>query len=518
MTNFINSTRISILESTRKGTSSGDSFLQMTRGRVRSFLQHTSSPTRPNEATSDADELSKIYGRHQKVTRLPHSDIKPENMIVGTFHTETRNIPAKMMSIEEATAIKNEHYHPKPLPLQSTFIRTARGQMMRDMAWYSDRGISVGVCGGPSRARSMSGTATRIGTTEGLSGLSDEDKASIEAATNILAEEIKAEEDAEASINETVEEIMKLYQDEVFTGEFSPPRRSDTRGGYKPNNDEKLRRNRCSQDEDSTGDGRDSDISTLTSDSSGGILASEGQVQDQVLDRIPPTTKTEMEELPLNMEKCRSLAYEIYHGDSNSTSPPDLDHRLFLIATDGQVDPVLEPFVVGGNIEQYLRHMGATPSQDFSIIREPTAKGNNLLYIKNAPPAVTDLVQTFYNLQKKLAKTCLNVADELKNLNINELNPRFHGIDELTRRLQIILESNQDAYEAQQGTNNTLLDLKLGNIYPGVEALQSIQRMNMEEPVHGSLNQERLLSQLGLEKLEIFSTLAWELNALFKCS
>ena len=84
------------------------------------------------------------------------------------------------------------------------------------------------------------------------------------------------------------------------------------------------------------------------------------------------------------------------------------------------------------------------------MTREPTATGNNFLYIKNAPPAVINLVQTFYNLQKKLAKTCLYVADELKNLNINEPNPRFHGIDELTRRLQIILESNQDAYEANK--------------------------------------------------------------------
>ena len=93
--------------------------------------------------------------------------------------------------------------------------------------------------------------------------------------------------------------------------------------------------------------------------------------------------KTEMEELPLNMKECSLLANEIYHGDSNLTSPSDLDHRLYLIATDGQVDSVLEPFVIGGDIEQYLRHMGATPTQDFSIIREPTAKGNNLLYLKD---------------------------------------------------------------------------------------------------------------------------------------
>ena len=58
-------------------------------------------------------------------------------------------------------------------------------------------------------------------------------------------------------------------KDEVFTGEFSPPRPRETRGGYKPNNDEKVRRNGRSQDE-----GGDSDISTLTSDSSGGIQAS----------------------------------------------------------------------------------------------------------------------------------------------------------------------------------------------------------------------------------------------------
>ena len=132
--------------------------------------------------------------------------------------------------------------------------------------------------------------------------------------------------------------------------------------------------------------------------------------------------------------------------------------------------------------------MGAIPNQDFSMTREPTATGNNFLYIKNAPPAVTDLVQTFYNLQKKLAKTCLYVAHELKNLNINEPNPRFNGIDELKKRLQIILESNQDAYEAQQGTNNTLLDLKLGNIYPGKESLQAMQ-MNTMIPVQGGQDQ-----------------------------
>ena len=108
-----------------------------------------------------------------------------------------------------------------------------------------------------------------------------------------------------------------------------------------------------------------------------------------------------MEKLPLNMKRCRLLANEIYHGDSNLTSPSDLDHRLYLIATDGQVDSVPESFVVGGNIEQYLRHMGAIPNQDFSMTREPTATGNNLLHIKNATVAVNDLAQTFFNLQKK---------------------------------------------------------------------------------------------------------------------
>ena len=93
-----------------------------------------------------------------------------------------------MMSIEEAKAIKIEHDHPKPLPLQSTSLRTA--QMTRP---------------------TMSGIATEVGTLigafEGSSGLSEEDKASIEAATNKFVEGIKAEEDAEASINEFVEEI-----------------------------------------------------------------------------------------------------------------------------------------------------------------------------------------------------------------------------------------------------------------------------------------------------------------------
>ena len=178
MMSFINSTRNSILESTRNGTSSRNSFLQMTQGKVRSFLQLTYSPTRPNEATSDADEMSKTYGRHLKMTRRPHSDLKPENMIVGTFHT--RNIPVKTMSIEEATAIQNEHNHPPPLPLQSTPLTTA-----------------------PMTRPKMSGMTTLFGTSvgefEGSCGLSEEDKASIEAATNKFVEGIKAEEDAEAS-------------------------------------------------------------------------------------------------------------------------------------------------------------------------------------------------------------------------------------------------------------------------------------------------------------------------------
>ena len=195
-----------------------------------------------------------------------------------------------------------------------------------------------------------------------------------------------------------------------------------------------------------------------------------------------------MEELPLNMEKCRLLANEIYHGDSNLTPPPDLDHRLYLIATDGQVNSVPESFVVGGNILQYLRHMWVIPNQDFSMTREPIATGNNLLYIKNASAAVTDLVQTFFNLQKKIAKTCFQVAHELKSLNINDANPRLHGIDQLIERLRIISESNQDAYRAQTGTNDTLLDLKLGNIYPGKESLQAMQ-MNTMIPVQGGQDQ-----------------------------
>ena len=84
------------------------------------------------------------------------------------------------MSTEEAQAIRNEHEHPKPLPLQRT------------------------------------------------SGLSDEDTASIEDAKHILVEGIIAEEDVasiEASINITVEEIMKLeaLEDEVRSqGMFTP--------------------------------------------------------------------------------------------------------------------------------------------------------------------------------------------------------------------------------------------------------------------------------------------------------
>ena len=144
---------------------------------MRSTLQHTPSPPQSNEATSHEDELSKIYGRHQKVTRLPHSDIKPENVIVGT-PPKIREIPAKMMSIEEATAIQNEHHHPPPLPLHHPFLITAR------------------------IARSMN---NQLAHKEGSSGVSDEDKTSIEAAKNILVEGIIA---YEASINVLVEEII----------------------------------------------------------------------------------------------------------------------------------------------------------------------------------------------------------------------------------------------------------------------------------------------------------------------
>ena len=172
--------------------------------------------------------------------------------------------------------------------------------------------------------------------------------------------------------------------------------------------------NRRSQDEgeDSTGDGQESDISTLTSGSLGGILTSEissrskieGQHNDHVLDQIPPTTKTEMmkEEPPL--DKCRQLAKEIYQGNIHSTFPSDLHHRLYLIATDGQVSSVPGPFVVGGNIEQYLRHAVAIPNQDFSMTRELTATGDNSVCIKDAPPAVVNLVQNFYNYRRNLQK------------------------------------------------------------------------------------------------------------------
>ena len=104
-------------------------------------------------------------------------------------------------------------------------------------------------------------------------------------------------------------------------------------------------------------------------------------------------------------------------------------------------------------------------------VGSPTATGDNPVYINNAPTTVVNLVQTFYNTQKKLAKVCYYVADELKTLNIKEANPRLHGIDQLTKRLRIILESNQDAYQSRPGMNFTLLDLKLGNIYPGIESL-----------------------------------------------
>ena len=138
---FINSTGNSILQSTRRGISSRNSFLQTMQGRIRSYLPLTSSPTRPNEATSDADELSKIRGRLQ-VTRLPRSDTKLENMIVGRTSHATREIPANTMSIEQAKAIKFKHNHPKHSPPRRT------------------------------------------------SGLSDEDSASIEDAKNIIVEEI----------------------------------------------------------------------------------------------------------------------------------------------------------------------------------------------------------------------------------------------------------------------------------------------------------------------------------------
>ena len=88
-------------------------------------------------------------------------------MIFGT--PRRREIPVNTMSIEEAKAIKIEHDHPIPLPLQSTSLRTA--QMTRS---------------------TMSGIATQVGISvgafKGLGGLSDEDKASIEAATNKFVE------------------------------------------------------------------------------------------------------------------------------------------------------------------------------------------------------------------------------------------------------------------------------------------------------------------------------------------
>ena len=208
--NFITSSGNSIFQTTRRRISSGKSLFQ-TNGssiissggsliqtmsesmgsiqqRTSSFLRrHPIQFRRDNEAISDADELSNVglavgslHGRPQKVTESPHTDMRPENVIVGIPHAKRRGFPAKMMSTEEAQAIRNEHEHPKPLPLQRT------------------------------------------------SGLSDEDTASIEDAKHILVEGIIAEEDAasiEASINITVEEIMKLeaLEDEVRSqGMFTP--------------------------------------------------------------------------------------------------------------------------------------------------------------------------------------------------------------------------------------------------------------------------------------------------------
>ena len=84
--NFFTSSGNSILQTTRRGISSGNSLFQTTRTRLRSILKHTSSPPRPNEATSDADELSELRGRLQHETELLHTDMKPENVILGITH------------------------------------------------------------------------------------------------------------------------------------------------------------------------------------------------------------------------------------------------------------------------------------------------------------------------------------------------------------------------------------------------------------------------------------------------
>ena len=109
-------------------------------------------------------------------------------MVIGTFHAKTRDIPANTMSIEEATAIQNEHNHPPPLPPQSTPLKTAR------MARPKMSGMTT-----------LFGTS--VGTGEGSCGLSEVYKASNEAA-NILVEGIIAEEDAVDSINIFVEGII----------------------------------------------------------------------------------------------------------------------------------------------------------------------------------------------------------------------------------------------------------------------------------------------------------------------
>ena len=166
---------------------------------------------------------------------------------------------------------------------------------------------------------------------------------------------------------------------------------------------------------------------------------------------------------PEDTKACKAMAKKIYDGNEETTFPPDLHHQLYLIAAKDQVTPVPEA-CTRANIEQYLRTNGATPKNiyssmdqtndameeapkdviDLCIQRTENAKksqGSKDVYaeafghhkaststskhvvdrmknlfgelkkngetsIYEAPTSIHNLVQTYIDFQKKLAKVC----------------------------------------------------------------------------------------------------------------
>ena len=190
------------------------------------------------------------FGREDVLDAL-HVDIEPEDAIAETFS-------AQMMSEEVALAVQNEQQHPNPLPPHMT------------------------------------------------SKLSIEDAALIEDALNEFVEEIITLESGDSNV-----------MDEAFTGDVPIPRpwtptmcSHQTRDEQnEPSNDDKTRRNERSQEGgNSSGNGQDSIIFPLTSESSGGDLTSETsrrlKIEDQVFEIIPfPSTTKMMEEPPPDTER-----------------------------------------------------------------------------------------------------------------------------------------------------------------------------------------------------------------------